>query len=74
MVPSGFLINLDTIWSGLRWISSISYLKFSFDALSTNEFTGLNFTCDGKNQKQNKTKQNTNKTNKTKHILFAMFF
>jgi len=46
LIPSGFLINLDTITPMLQWLSDISYLKFSFESLATNEFTGLNFTCD----------------------------
>jgi len=47
LLPSGFLINLNDMWEGVRWVSNISYLKFSFEALSVNEFSGLNFTCDG---------------------------
>jgi len=45
LIPSGFLINLDDIWKGLAWVSDISYLKFSFESLAVNEFTGLTFTC-----------------------------
>jgi ABC-type multidrug transport system ATPase subunit/ABC-type multidrug transport system permease subunit len=45
MVFAGFLIHLDNITSVLRWISYLSFGRYSFDAVVVNEFTGLSLYC-----------------------------
>lgn len=45
LLPCGFIINLDTIYVGLRWIADISLIQFAFSSLSVNEFTGATFNC-----------------------------
>lgn len=45
LIPSGFLINLDDMWVVTAWIADISYLRFSFESMAINEFTGLTFSC-----------------------------
>jgi len=45
LLSSGFIINLESLWLGVRWLKWTSYLKWSFQALNQIEFKGLNFTC-----------------------------
>eukprot|EP01137_Pigoraptor_chileana_P025804 Opistho-2@95843 len=47
LLAAGFIVNIDTLWPGVKWISYISYIRRSFEALCVNEFPGLQFTCDG---------------------------
>eukprot|EP01136_Pigoraptor_vietnamica_P025620 Opistho-1_new@79765 len=47
LLAAGFIVNIDTLWPGVAWLSSISYIRRSFEALSINEFPGLRFTCSG---------------------------
>jgi ATP-binding cassette subfamily G (WHITE) protein 2 len=44
LLPSGFLINLDSIPVYWRWIKYISFFRYGFEALVINEFDGLTFT------------------------------
>lgn len=43
LIPSGFLINLDSIPIIWRWIKYISFFRYGFEALVINEFDGLVF-------------------------------
>jgi hypothetical protein len=43
MVVSGFLVNLNSIFSFLRWIQWISAIRYSSNLLSINEFRNLKF-------------------------------
>ena len=45
LIPSGFLINLNSIPIIWRWIKYISFFRYGFEALVINEFVGLNFEC-----------------------------
>ena len=45
LLPSGFLINLNSLPIVWRWIKYISFFRFGFEALVENEFGGLEFTC-----------------------------
>jgi ATP-binding cassette subfamily G (WHITE) protein 2 len=45
LLPSGFLINLNSIPVVWRWIKYISFFRYGFQALVENEFTGLTFSC-----------------------------
>lgn len=45
LLSSGFIINLESLWLGVRWLKWTSYLKWSFQALNQIEFEGLAFTC-----------------------------
>ncbi|WAR18263.1 ABCG8-like protein [Mya arenaria] len=46
IMSAGFFINLDNIFDGLKWVSSVSYLKWGFQALCQVQILGLSFTCD----------------------------
>eukprot|EP00388_Colpodella_angusta_P037626 GDKK01042088.1.p1 GENE.GDKK01042088.1~~GDKK01042088.1.p1 ORF type:complete len:273 (-),score=21.45 GDKK01042088.1:221-1039(-) len=43
LIPSGFLINLDSIPVIWRWIKYISFFRYGFEAMVINEFVGLEF-------------------------------
>lgn len=45
LLPSGFLIKLDSIPIYWRWIKYISFFRYGFEALVLNEFDGLTFDC-----------------------------
>ncbi|CUG00176.1 ABC transporter, putative [Bodo saltans] len=45
LLPSGFLINLNSIPIIWRWIKYISFFRYGFEALVLNEFDGLTFNC-----------------------------
>lgn len=45
LLPSGFLINLDSLPIVWRWLKYISFFRFGFEALVENEFDGLVFEC-----------------------------
>jgi len=45
LLPCGFIVNLDTIWPGVAWTADISFVAFSFQSLSINEFVGVEFNC-----------------------------
>ena len=45
LIPAGFIANLDTLFVGLAWVSEISFIRRSMEAILTLEFTGMNFTC-----------------------------
>ncbi|XP_063683451.1 ATP-binding cassette sub-family G member 8-like [Bolinopsis microptera] len=45
LLSSGFIINLESLWLGVRWLKWTSYLKWSFQALNQIEFHGLRFSC-----------------------------
>eukprot|EP00658_Telonema_sp_P-2_P002977 TRINITY_DN11095_c0_g1_i18.p1 TRINITY_DN11095_c0_g1~~TRINITY_DN11095_c0_g1_i18.p1 ORF type:complete len:217 (+),score=68.04 TRINITY_DN11095_c0_g1_i18:195-845(+) len=45
LIPSGFLINLNSIPIIWRWIKYISFFRYGFEALVVNEFVGLHFEC-----------------------------
>lgn len=45
MLFAGFFVNLDDIPVFLRWISYVSFVRYGFQALSINEYTGLSLTC-----------------------------
>jgi len=49
-VVSGFLIDLESIFSFLRWIQWISAMRYSSNLLTINEFTNLTF-CLSNNDK-----------------------
>ncbi|KAK3600622.1 hypothetical protein CHS0354_008910 [Potamilus streckersoni] len=51
IMSAGFFINLDNIFSGLKWVSSISYLKWGFQALCQVNFDQMVFTCDPGNSR-----------------------
>lgn len=44
-LTNGWAINLDDIVIAFRWVSSVSYLKYGYEAMCVNEFKGLRFTC-----------------------------
>lgn len=46
LVASGFLINFDNIVIPIRYVTYLSFTRWTYDALLQNEFTGLEFTCD----------------------------
>ena len=46
MMFVGFLINVESIPAALRWISYIHFGRWAYDAVTQNEFYGLDFTCD----------------------------
>eukprot|EP00759_Apiculatamorpha_spiralis_P028833 PhF_6_TR31356/c0_g1_i1/m.45883/K05681/ABCG2, CD338; ATP-binding cassette, subfamily G (WHITE), member 2 len=46
LIPSGFLVSLDSIPWAWRWIKYISFFRYGFEALVINEFDGLTFDCD----------------------------
>mmetsp|Transcript_26198 Transcript_26198/g.33864 ORF Transcript_26198/g.33864 Transcript_26198/m.33864 type:complete len:717 (-) Transcript_26198:247-2397(-) len=43
---SGFYITSDNIPGALKWVEKISIIKWGFEALSVNEFKGVEFECD----------------------------
>ena len=43
MVVSGFLVDLNSIFSFLRWIQWISAIRYSSNLLTINEFKNLKF-------------------------------
>ncbi|KCV70449.1 hypothetical protein H696_02791 [Fonticula alba] len=45
LLPCGFIFNMDTVWIGIRWLSNISFVTFTFQALSVNEFRDQSFDC-----------------------------
>ncbi|XP_076099071.1 ATP-binding cassette sub-family G member 8-like [Mytilus galloprovincialis] len=45
IMSAGFFINLDNIFSGLQWVSNISYLKWGFQGLVYAEIPKLTFEC-----------------------------
>ncbi|XP_060071936.1 ATP-binding cassette sub-family G member 8-like [Ylistrum balloti] len=45
IMSAGFFINLENIFSGLKWVSSISYLKWGFQGLCLTEIQNLTFSC-----------------------------
>ncbi|XP_060558207.1 ATP-binding cassette sub-family G member 8-like isoform X2 [Ruditapes philippinarum] len=46
IMSAGFFINLDNIFDGLKWVSSVSYLKWGFQALCKVQIQSLEFNCD----------------------------
>ncbi|XP_052270899.1 ATP-binding cassette sub-family G member 8-like isoform X1 [Dreissena polymorpha] len=46
IMSAGFFINLDNIFNGLKWVSSVSYLKWGFQALCKVQILNLTFTCE----------------------------
>lgn len=46
IMSAGFFINLDNIFDGLKWVSSVSYLKWGFQALCKVQILDLTFTCE----------------------------
>lgn len=47
LIFGGFLINLDSLPIVANWIPYLSFIRWAFEALCINEFTGLTFVCDG---------------------------
>ena len=45
MLLSGFLININSLPDGAKWCPHASFLRWCFQSLCKNEFTGLTFTC-----------------------------
>lgn len=45
LLPSGFLINLNSLPVFWRWLKYISFFRFGFEALVENEFRGETFSC-----------------------------
>ena len=45
LIFGGPLVNLDTAPDALKWIKWLSVIRYTFSALSINEFTGLVFSC-----------------------------
>jgi ATP-binding cassette subfamily G (WHITE) protein 2 len=43
LLPSGFLINLDSLPVYWTWVQYVSFVRFGFEALVTNEMDGLTF-------------------------------
>eukprot|EP00736_Rhodelphis_marinus_P008822 Rmarinus@m.3263 len=43
LIPSGFVVNVESIPDWLMWLSDSSYLRHGMEALSQIEFTGLEF-------------------------------
>lgn len=43
MVVSGFLVDLESVFSVLRWIKWISAIRYSSNLLTINEFGNLTF-------------------------------
>lgn len=46
IMSAGFLINLNNIISGTRWLSILSYLRWGFQALCLIQIKDLEFECD----------------------------
>ncbi|XP_031332548.1 protein white-like [Photinus pyralis] len=45
---SGYLINFDAIPRYLRWLSYISWMRYSFESIMVNQWTGINYiNCTG---------------------------
>lgn len=42
----GFYINSGNVPKGAGWIQEISFIRWGFQSLVINEFTGLTLTCD----------------------------
>ena len=42
----GFFINLQSLPMVAEWLPNISFLRWTFGSLATNEFTGETFTCE----------------------------
>ena len=45
MVFGGFLLNIDSIPAYFRWFEYLSVFRYSLEAISINEFAGLEFGC-----------------------------
>eukprot|EP01035_Chromulina_nebulosa_P018182 gene18182-23840_t len=45
MLFGGFYINTSSLPEGSAWVTYISYIKWAFQALIINEFTGETFSC-----------------------------
>ena len=41
----GFYINIESLPVWLRWVQYLSLMRWAFEGLSVNEFTGLEFDC-----------------------------
>lgn len=49
ILTGGFFLSLDSLPPGSYWVSYISYIGWTFKALTINELTGLTFICDRPN-------------------------
>jgi ABC-type multidrug transport system ATPase subunit/ABC-type multidrug transport system permease subunit len=47
MLISGFLIPRESISPGWRWFNSCSFITYTIRSIAINEFTGLDFVCEG---------------------------
>ncbi|XP_064623531.1 ATP-binding cassette sub-family G member 8-like [Lineus longissimus] len=45
-LSAGYVINLTSIWEGMKWSTNVSYLRWGYLALAQTQFKGLNFTCE----------------------------
>ncbi|KAL5008568.1 hypothetical protein ScPMuIL_014149 [Solemya velum] len=45
IMSAGFFINLENILEGLKWVSSVSYLRWGYQGLCLTVIQGMNFTC-----------------------------
>ncbi|XP_023931808.1 ATP-binding cassette sub-family G member 8 [Lingula anatina] len=45
LLSGGFIINMDNLFEGMKWLSNVSFLKWSYQSLCLVELPGLNFTC-----------------------------
>ncbi|KAJ1977241.1 hypothetical protein H4R34_003662 [Dimargaris verticillata] len=45
LLYAGHLFNVDDVLIMLRWIKYVSFVRYSYQALAINEYTGLKFTC-----------------------------
>ena len=46
LIFGGFFINLGSLPAAAEWLPYISFLKWVFESLVINEFTGVTFTCE----------------------------
>eukprot|EP01041_Mallomonas_annulata_P000442 gene442-792_t len=54
---SGFYINLHSLPPGSDWVSYISFVKWAFESLAINEFSGASFECSVVNLQQGNCQQ-----------------
>jgi ATP-binding cassette subfamily G (WHITE) protein 2 len=45
LIPSGMMINLNSLPVYWRWLKYISFVRFGYEAVVVNEFEGLDFQC-----------------------------
>ena len=41
---AGFLVNVNSITPALRWVASLSVFRYAFEAMTTNEMSGIELT------------------------------